>query len=183
MRISVVGTGHVGLTTAACLAHIGHDVLGVDDDGGKIERIAAGGVPFFEPGLKEMVAEELDAGRLHVSADVGEAARGREVIFVCVGTPTRLSGEPDLRQVRAVSHTIAGALDGYAVIAEKSTVPVGTGAAIKQVIEENAVAGLDFDVASNPEFLQEGRAIADTLEPSRIVVGTSSERAEAVLRR
>src|SRR5436190_16912966 len=108
MKISVVGTGHVGLTTAACLAHIGHDVLGVDDDGEKAGRIGAGEVPFHEPGLSELVREGLDAGRLSMTADSAEAARHGDIVFVCVGTPTSETGEADLRQVARVAETLAG---------------------------------------------------------------------------
>jgi UDPglucose 6-dehydrogenase len=182
MRISVVGTGHVGLTTAVCFAHLGHEVLGVDEDQGKIEQITRGELPFMEPGLAEMLREQLGQGRLRFSTDVAEAARGQDVIFICVGTPTGPSGRPDLSQVQRVAQTLAEALDGYAVITEKSTVPVGTGASIRRVLEEAVHPDVSFDVASNPEFLQEGRAITDTLEPSRIVIGTGSTRAEAVLR-
>lgn len=182
MRISVVGTGHVGLTTAVCLASIGHEVLGVDEDAGKIGLISEGKVPFHEPGLQEMLRQEFALGRMRVSTDVSDAARQRDVIFICVGTPTGQGGETDLTQVERVTRTIANALDGYSVITEKSTVPVGTGQAIQRTMREAASPNAEFDVASNPEFLQEGRAIADTLQPSRIVVGTSSERAEQSLR-
>jgi len=183
MRISVVGTGHVGLVTAACMANIGHEVLGIDEDGEKIARIRAGVVPFREPGLSEMVADGLASGRLRVSTEVADAARETDTVFVCVGTPTLASGEPDLGQVQRVARALAGALDQYVLVVEKSTVPVGTGAAILQILREAAPPGADFDVASNPEFLQEGRAIRDTLEPSRIVIGASSDRAVQTLRR
>ncbi len=182
MRVSVVGVGHVGLSTAVCFAYLGHEVLGVDEDAGKIAKIVQGEMPFVEAGLGEMLREQLAQGRLRFSTDVAEAARGQDVIFICVGTPTEPSGKPDLSQVQRVAQTLADALDGYAVIAEKSTVPVGTGEAIRLIVAGGVRPGIDFDVASNPEFLQEGHAIRDTLEPSRIVVGTSSERGESVLR-
>src|SRR3954469_6475827 len=127
MRISVVGTGHVGLTTAACLAHVGHDVLGVDDDAEKAAAISRGEVPFHEPGLTELVREGLDNERLRMSNDPRTAAGHGEVVFICVGTPTRSSGEADLDQVDRVARIVAGSLDGYTVVAEKSTVPVETG--------------------------------------------------------
>lgn len=182
MRVSVVGTGHVGLITAVCLAHIGHEVLGVDEDAGRIDAIAAGRPPFFEPGLEELLQEQLTMGRLRVSTDVADAARSREAVFICVGTPTAESGEADLSQVERVARTLAAAIDGYTVVVEKSTVPVGTGAGILRTMREIVRPGIEFDVASNPEFLQEGLAIRDTLEPTRIVVGTDSERATAILR-
>jgi UDPglucose 6-dehydrogenase len=182
MRVSVVGTGHVGLTTAACLAHVGHDVLGVDDDAEKAASITRGEVPFHEPGLAELVREGLDAGRIRMSNDPREAARHGEVVFVCVGTPTRDSGEADLVQVERVARMVAATLDGYTVVAEKSTVPVETGQWIRRTIEREAPAGAEFDVASNPEFLREGRAVQDTLQPDRVVVGSDSPRAIERLR-
>ena len=182
MRVSVVGTGHVGLTTAACLAHVGHDVLGLDDDAEKVAVIARGEVPFHEPGLTELVREGLDTGRLRVSADPAEAAPHGDVVFVSVGTPTKESGEANLVQVERVAKIVAGSLDGYTVVAEKSTVPVETGLWIRRTIERTARPGSEFDVASNPEFLQEGRAVQDTLEPDRVVVGADSERAVERLR-
>jgi UDPglucose 6-dehydrogenase len=182
MKISVVGTGHVGLTTAACLAHIGHNVLGVDEDGEKAARIASAEVPFHEPGLLDLVREGLDTGRLSITADPEQAAQYGDIVFVCVGTPTSNSGEADLRQVERVANTLASSLEGFTLIVEKSTVPVGTGEWIRRTIEESAAEGAEFDVASNPEFLQEGRAVRDTLEPSRIVVGAASDRAAAMLR-
>ncbi|HEY7283723.1 MAG TPA: UDP-glucose/GDP-mannose dehydrogenase family protein [Actinomycetota bacterium] len=182
MRISVVGTGHVGLTTAACLAHTGHDVLGVDDDGEKVGSIARGVVPFYEPGLTELVREGLDTGRLRMSNDPREAAPHGEVVFICVGTPTRESGEANLVQVERVARMVADTLEGPTVVAEKSTVPVETGQWIRRTIERQARSGAEFDVASNPEFLREGRAVEDTLQPDRVVVGSDSPNAVERLR-
>jgi len=182
MRISVVGTGHVGLTTAACLAHVGHQVLGVDDDAEKVASIARGEVPFHEPGLTELVREGLDNGRLRVSPDASAAARHGDIVFVCVGTPTKESGEANLVQVERVARVVARSLEGYTVVAEKSTVPVETGLWIQRTIGREASPDAEVDVASNPEFLQEGRAVKDTLEPDRVVVGAESERAVERLR-
>jgi UDPglucose 6-dehydrogenase len=182
MRISVVGTGHVGLTTASCLAHLGHQVLGVDDNAEKIEMISRGDVPFHEPGLAELVREGLDAGRLRFSSETHEAARFADVVFISVGTPTRATGEANLVQVEQVSRTIARNLDGYTVVAEKSTVPVETGVWIERTISRTAAPDAEFDVVSNPEFLREGKAVRDTLEPDRIIVGSSSPRAVERLR-
>jgi UDPglucose 6-dehydrogenase len=182
MRISIVGTGHVGLVTAACLAHVGHDVLGVDVDAEKIAAIAAGDAPFHEPGLEELLKEGIAAGRLRVSADTTAASRHGEVVFICVRTPTRASGDADLVQVEQVSAEIGRHLTGYTVIAEKSTVPVGTSAWVRRTVEHTAPQNAEFDVAANPEFLREGRAVKDMLQPYRIVVGASSERALDVMR-
>jgi UDPglucose 6-dehydrogenase len=182
MRVSVIGTGHVGLTTAACLAHVGHEVLGVDDDAEKVATIGRGDVPFHEPGLLDLLREGLDTGRLQVSTDLAEASRHGEVAFVCVGTPTKANGEANLVQVERVATIVARNLDGYTVVAEKSTVPVETGLWVRRTMETEAPAGADFDVASTPEFLREGRAVQDTLEPDRIVIGASSERAVDRLR-
>ena len=182
MKISIVGTGHVGLTTAACLAHIGHEVLGVDEDPAKRASVEAAEVPFYEPGLADLVREGVATGRLRMTGDTAEAARHGEVVFVCVGTPTLEDGEADLSQVERVARDIAASLNGYTLVTEKSTVPVGTGDSIRATIEESAPSGAGFEVASNPEFLMEGRAVQDTLEPSRIVVGVPSERAADTLR-
>src|SRR5437763_5761965 len=182
MRISVAGIGHVGLTTAACLAHIGHEVLGVDDDARRVERIRAGDVPFHERGLSELVREGLDSGRLRISSDASEAARHGEVVFVCVGTPTEASGEANLTQVERVGRAVARNLRDYAVVVEKSTVPVETGVWLKRIMEEENRARVEFDVAANPEFLREGQAVRDMLEPDRIVIGVSTRRAADCLR-
>lgn len=183
MRLSVVGIGHVGLVHAACMASVGHEVLGVDEDAAKVQAISEGRLPFFEPGLAELVQAELTSGRLRVSTEVADAVRDRDIAFVCVGTPTKPNGEPDLSQVERVAATLASAIEGYVVIAEKSTVPVGTGEAVRRGVESMAPAGAEFDVASNPEFLQEGTAVRDTLEPSRIVIGAATDRATETLRR
>jgi UDPglucose 6-dehydrogenase len=182
MRVSIIGTGHVGLTTAACLAQVGHEVLGVDDDAEKVATIGRGDVPFHEPGLTDLLREGLDTGRLRVSTDLAEAARHAEVSFVCVGTPTKPTGEANLVQVERVATIMARNLDGYTVVAEKSTVPVETGQWVRRTMEVEAPPGAEFDVASTPEFLREGRAVQDTLEPDRIVIGASSERAVERLR-
>jgi UDPglucose 6-dehydrogenase len=181
MRIAIVGTGHVGLVTAACLAHVGHDVLGTDVDAEKIATIARGELPFHEPELADLLREGLETGRLRVSADTSEASRHGEVVFVCVRTPTKPSGEADLSQVEQVAAEVAANLDGYTVVAEKSTVPVGTHRWVRRTIAE-AAPDAEFDVVANPEFLQEGRAVEDMLRPNRIVVGADTPRALEVMR-
>ena len=138
MRISVVGTGHVGLTTAACFAHLGHEVLGVDDDAEKISLIERGEVPFHEPGLTELVREGLDSGRLRVSTETHRAANHGDVVFISVNTPTRATGEANLAMVEQVARMIARTLEGYTVVAEKSTVPVETGVWIERTISRTA---------------------------------------------
>src|SRR5207248_1792243 len=152
-------------------AHVGHEVLGVDDDAQKIELIERGEVPFHEPGLLDLVRDGLASGRLHVTTDTARAARHGDVVFICVGTPSRPSGEANLAFVEQVSRTVARNIDHYLVVAEKSTVPVETGRWVERSLKQTAPADAEFDVASNPEFLREGRAVQDTLEPDRIVVG------------
>lgn len=180
MKIAVIGTGHVGLTTAACMAHLGHDVLGIDENLEKIRIIESGDVPFHEPGLADLLREGVASGRLRTST-VTEDAAASDIVFICVGTPPKPSGEADISQVEGVTRRLAAVADGYTVLAEKSTVPVGTAAWIQQTLDELAPDS-GFDVASNPEFLQEGRAVRDTLEPTRIVIGVSSTRAADLLR-
>jgi UDPglucose 6-dehydrogenase len=182
VRISVVGTGHVGLVTAACLAHLGHDVLGIDQDVEKARLIGQGEIPFHEPGLLELVRQGLDAGRFRMASAPEVAPRHGEIVFICVGTPSHPSGEANLVFVEQVSRTVAQNLHAYTVVTEKSTVPVQTGRWVERTIRLTAAPGTDFDVASNPEFLREGRAVRDTLEPDRIVVGATSPRALELLR-
>ena len=185
MKISVIGTGHVGLVTAGCLADLGHTVIGMDEDAGKIASLRAGVVPFVEPGLPELVADGVDAGRIRFTSDPDEALDGVAVVFICVGTPRRADGAPNLSFVQAVAATVARHAAGPLVVAEKSTVPVRTGERIRQSLRlasQSRGGGLDHQVVSNPEFLREGTAVADTLAPDRIVVGADSPRAHEVMR-
>ena len=185
MLVSVIGVGHVGLVTAACMADLGHDVVGFDVDGQKIELLRTGAVPFVEAGLAELVEAGVRAGRLEFTADVAEAVRAAEVVFICVGTPRRPDGAPNMSFVQAAAATVATHAQRPAVVAEKSTVPVQTGERIRQALRLQSQArggGLVHDVVSNPEFLREGTAVADTLRPDRIVVGADSERGHAVMR-
>src|SRR6266508_917794 len=184
MRVTVIGAGHVGLVTAACLAHVGHDVVVDDDDPGKLELIREGRSWFFEPGLEELLGEVVGAGRLRLAAGKAEAVHHGVVVFVCVGTPSRGDGSPNLAYVEAVAREVARSLPAgeFRVVCEKSTVPVQTGERVAQVIAREASPGAEWEVASNPEFLREGSAVADTLRPDRVVVGTTSERGLAVLR-
>jgi UDPglucose 6-dehydrogenase len=184
MRVTVIGAGHVGLVTAACLAHVGHDVVVDDDDASKLELVREGHSWFYEPGLHELLGEVVRAGRLRVANDKAEAVGHGTVIFICVGTPSRGDGSPNLAFVEAVAREVARSLPPgeFRLVCEKSTVPVQTGERVAQVIAREARAGADWEVASNPEFLREGSAVVDTLDPDRVVVGTTSERGLAALR-
>ncbi len=183
MRVTVIGAGHVGLVTAVCLAKVGHDVLAVDDDPAKLELLRQGRAWFYEPQLQELMRQTLAAGSLRFTADKAETVRHGEVIFICVGTPSRRDGSPNLAFVEAVARDVARHLPPgeLRIVCEKSTVPVQTGQRVAQVIAREAAPGVDYEVASNPEFLREGSAVADTLRPDRIVVGTESARGAAVL--
>jgi UDPglucose 6-dehydrogenase len=184
MRVTVIGAGHVGLVTAACLAHVGHDVVVDDDDASKLDLIREGRSWFYEPGLQELLGEVVRAEQLRVANDKAEAVGHGTVIFICVGTPSRGDGSPNLAFVEAVAREVARSLPPgeFRLICEKSTVPVQTGERVAQVIAREARAEADWEVASNPEFLREGSAVVDTLDPDRVVVGTTSERGLAVLR-
>ena len=176
--IGVLGLGHVGLPTAVGFAELGYQVIGTDSDAKKVETIAQGKSPFYEPELEPLLQKNLAAGRLRVTNDVGEAVRASDILFVCVGTPQRPDGSADLSQVEAVIRTVAENLNGYKLIVEKSTVPVQTAQWIKRTLIRYAGSNATFDVASNPEFLREGTAIHDFFHPDRIVIGVESERAK-----
>ena len=187
MKIAVVGTGYVGLVTGTCFAEVGIDVTCIDIDQKKIDNLHQGILPIYEPGLEEMVTRNVDKGRLHFSTNLGEAIKDCDVAFIAVGTPPGEDGSADLKYVLAVARGIGEHMSSYGVIVTKSTVPVGTAAKVRAEIEQaltkrgSAAASIEFDVASNPEFLKEGAAIDDFLKPDRIVVGVSSERAEEVM--
>src|SRR5919197_5414876 len=185
MRVTVIGAGHVGLVTAVCLASVGHDVVAEDDDLAKVELLRRGNAWFYEPGLEELLREGMASGRLRFTSDAAEAVVHGEVIFISVGTPSRSDGSPNLAFVEKVAREVASHLrpGELKLICEKSTVPVQTGERVAQVIAREAPPGAVYEVASNPEFLREGTAVADTLGPDRIVVGAESERAVAMLRR
>jgi UDPglucose 6-dehydrogenase len=176
--IGVLGLGHVGLPTAVGFAELGYQVIGTDSDARKVETIAQGKSPFYEPGLEPLLQKNLAAGRLRVTTDVGEAVRASDILFVCVGTPQRPDGSADLSQVEAVIRTVAENLNGYKLIVEKSTVPVQTAQWIKRTLIRYAGSNATFDVASNPEFLREGTAVHDFFHPDRIVIGVESDRAK-----
>ncbi|MET4075363.1 UDP-glucose/GDP-mannose dehydrogenase family protein [Hymenobacter sp. UYCo722] len=184
MKIAVVGTGYVGLVTGTCFAEVGIDVTCIDIDQKKIDNLHQGILPIYEPGLEEMVTRNVEKGRLHFSTNLGEAIKDCDVAFIAVGTPPGEDGSADLKYVLAVARGIGEHMSSYGVIVTKSTVPVGTAAKVRAEIEKALAKrgeSIDFDVASNPEFLKEGAAIDDFLKPDRIVVGISSERAEEVM--
>jgi UDPglucose 6-dehydrogenase len=175
MNICVVGTGYVGLVTGTVFADLGNDVVCVDANADKIDKLNQGVMPIYEPGLEEMVGRNVEDERLTFTTDLGVGVESAEVVFIAVGTPPGSDGEPDLSQVVEVARGIAKHLNRYKVIVNKSTVPVGTGDLVRRIIEENRRRDVDFDVVSNPEFLREGCAINDTLYPDRIVIGAPSQ--------
>jgi UDPglucose 6-dehydrogenase len=181
MNICVVGTGYVGLVTGAVFADLGNDVICVDNDQAKIESLKAGRMPIYEPGLEEMVTRNVDDRRLTFSTELGAAVRHSDVIFIAVGTPPKETGETDLSQVEAVAAEIGRAMDRYKVVVNKSTVPVGTGELVREVISRHQPTPIEFDVVSNPEFLREGSAIEDTLRPDRIVIGAPNQQVAMTL--
>ena len=181
MRVAMIGTGYVGLVSGTCFSDFGHDVTCVDNDSSKIERLKAGIMPIFEPGLDDLVARNVAAGRLHFTTDLAAAVADADVVFIAVGTPSRRGdGHADLSYVHAAAREIARAAKGFTVVVTKSTVPVGTGADLEAIIRED-VPEADIAVVSNPEFLREGAAIEDFKRPDRIVVGTDDSRAREVM--
>jgi len=179
MRIAMIGSGYVGLVSGACFAQFGHDVVCIDKDPAKIDRLKKGGIPIYEPGLDRLVADNVKAGRLDFTTElaVGDA----DAVFIAVGTPTRRGdGHADLTYVYAAAAELANAIRGYTVVVTKSTVPVGTGREVARIIRETQPSA-EFDVASNPEFLREGAAIEDFMKPDRVVIGVESQRARDVM--
>ena len=182
MNLSVIGTGYVGLVTAACFADVGHRVIGVDRDADRIARLVENHMPFFEVGLEELVRRGQQTGRLQFTTNISTAVDEAEAIFITVGTPSRTDGTADLSDVSAVAEGIAGTLRDYRLIVEKSTVPIKTGERIRDQIQLLTRGAVPFDVACNPEFLREGSAVHDFMHPDRIVVGVTNERSERLLR-
>jgi len=182
MNIAIVGTGYVGLVTGTCFAEFGVNVVAVDKDQAKIDMLRAGKIPFYEPGLEELVERNVREARLSFSSDIKAAVENSLVILIAVGTPSDDSGAADLTFVREVAASIGRYMNSYKVIVTKSTVPMGTGAMIRRVIEENQVMHRPFSVASNPEFLREGAAIEDFMRPNRIVIGAEDDQAITILK-
>lgn len=182
MNICVIGAGHVGLVTGACLARVGHRVLCTDDDEKKLSQLVKGKVPFYEPGLQDIVTEEMEKKRLAFTGSLETAVKDSLVVFVAVGTPAQPEGDADLSSIENACCGIAKAMTEYKVIVEKSTVPVKTGEKMNLTLRANNTNKVEFDVASNPEFLREGNAVEDFMNPDRIVLGVASRRAEEFLR-
>lgn len=182
MKIGIIGTGYVGLTTGACFASLGNDVICVDNNEEKVRMLKKGHMPIYEPGLEELVKTNVKENRLSFTTSIGDAVKKCEVIFISVNTPPKENGDADLSAVENVSESIARNMTSYRLIVEKSTVPVETGVRVKQTIKANVKKNVEFDVASNPEFLREGSAIYDFLNPDRVVIGVESKRAEKLLR-
>ncbi len=186
MNVSVFGIGYVGLVQGAALAEVGHSVMCVDVDAAKVQALIEGTLPIYEPGLKTLVRENYQSGRLQFGTDLAAAVRHGDVQLIAVGTPPDEDGSADLQYVLNVAETIGQHMDRYQVIVDKSTVPVGTGdvvrARIAEVLAENGRSDLTFDVISNPEFLKEGCAVDDCMRPDRIIIGTDSAHAEEVMR-
>jgi len=181
MDIAIIGSGYVGLVTGTCFAHLGHRVICVDNQVSKIEKLKAGQMPIYEPGLDVMIRTNVAEGRLTFSSDIAAATAGSEAVFICVGTPPKPNGEADLSAFEHVARSMAPAMNGYKLIVEKSTVPVRTGEWLTELFRSHLPPGADFDIASNPEFLREGSAIKDFLESDRVVLGVNSDRAASLL--
>lgn len=182
MNICIVGVGYVGLVTGTCFAEFGNHVICVDKDEQRINSLQQNIIPIFEPGLEEMVKRNQSAGRLNFTQDVNEAVEKSLAVFIAVGTPSDSAGSANLEYVYQVAETIGKLMTGYKIIVTKSTVPVGTGKEISEIIRKNQKEGIPFDVVSNPEFLREGSAIEDFLRPNRVVIGTYNEQATAIMK-
>src|SRR3989344_798588 len=183
MKIAIIGSGYVGLVTGTCFAELGNDIICVDNDKTKVKSLKEGEIPFYEPGLQELVTRNVKEGRLSFTDKIGEAVEFAEVIFIAVGTPSRPNGEADLSYVDNVAREIAEHMKSYKLVVEKSTVPVETGEKVMQTIKRYNKQNVPFDVASNPEFLREGSAIEDFLKPDRVVVGVQSDKAASILKK
>lgn len=185
MKVTVFGIGYVGLVQGAVLAEVGHDVVCVDVDAAKVERLKQGHIPIYEPGLEALVRENHAAGRLNFTTDAAQGVAHGTVQFIAVGTPPDEDGSADLKYVLAVAETIARNMDAHRIIIDKSTVPVGTAdkvyARVMDILRERGREDLSFDVVSNPEFLKEGSAVTDCMRPDRIVIGTGSRDSEEVM--
>jgi len=183
MDISIIGSGYVGLVTGACFADVGHNVICVDNDEGKIKTLQAGRIPIYEPGLEEIVHRNVSAHRLHFSSSIREGVEKSQIVFIAVPTPPQSNGDVDLSFIEKVSREIADILTDYRVIVDKSTVPVKTGERVAETIKRYNRHGAKFDVVSNPEFLREGCAIRDLMHPDRIVIGAQSQHAVDLMKK
>lgn len=182
MKLTIIGTGYVGLVTGACFAEVGHTVICVDNDPKKVEMLRAGGIPIYEPGLEEMVKRHVASGHLSFTGDTAEGVQKSDVVFIAVPTPPQPDGSVDLSYIEKVARDIAGGMTSYKIVVDKSTVPVKTGEKVAETIKRYCKAKVEFDVVSNPEFLREGFAVEDLMKPDRIVVGVASQRPAAAMR-
>ncbi len=182
MKLTIIGTGYVGLVTGTCFAEVGHHVICVDKDANKIKVLKGGGLPIYEPGLKEMVDKNVAAGRLQFTTSTDEGVKNSDVIFIAVPTPPQDDGSVDLSFIEGVAREIANAMTTYKIVVDKSTVPVKTGDKVSETIKRYCKAKVDFDVVSNPEFLREGFAVEDLMNPDRVVIGVRTQRPVAAMR-
>jgi UDPglucose 6-dehydrogenase len=182
MKLTIIGTGYVGLVTGTCFAEGGHEVICVDKDAEKVKLLRAGGMPIYEPGLEELVQKNVREGRLRFTSSTQEGVEKSEVVFIAVPTPPMADGSVDLSFIEGVSREIAGAMTAYRIVVDKSTVPVKTGEKVAETIKRYCKAKVDFDVVSNPEFLREGFAVDDFMKPDRVVIGVSSSRPVAAMK-
>ncbi len=182
MKLSIIGTGYVGLTTGACFAEVGHEVICVDNDTAKVQMLLDGGIPIYEPGLEELVQRNVAAGRLRFTTHIAEGVSQSGVVFIAVPTPPQPDGSVDLSFIERVAREIAGAMTSYKIVVDKSTVPVNTGDKVAETIRRYGKTGVECDVVSNPEFLREGFAVEDLMRPDRIVVGVRSPRPVATMK-
>ncbi len=181
-KISIVGTGYVGLVTGACFAEVGHQVICVDNDLKKVDVLRAGGIPIYEPGLEEIVKRNVAAGRLRFTGEIADGVKNSEVVFIAVPTPPNPDGSVDMSFVERVAREIAGTMTDYKIVVDKSTVPVKTGEKVAETIKRYNKHKVDFDVVSNPEFLREGCAVQDLMQPDRVVIGVSGSRPVAKMK-
>lgn len=177
MKIAVIGSGYVGTVTGTCLAEMGHHVICADVKEGRMKNLQEGRVHFYEEALEPLIRGNREEGRLHFTTDIVQAVRSSEVIFLCIGTPLLPSGKPDFSALSTAVKTIASGMDGYRLIIEKSTMPIKTGEWLQSMLREQVPAGIDFDIAAVPQFLREGHAVKDFMQPDRIIIGTENRRA------
>src|SRR5438477_4973296 len=182
MRLTIIGTGYVGLVTGACFAEVGHQVACVDNDEAKVKVLKAGGIPIYEPGVEELIKKNSAAGRLTFTTNTAEGVEKSDVVFIAVPTPPMADGAVDLSFIEKVAREIATGMTSYKIVVDKSTVPVKTGDKVAETIKRYCKAKVDFDVVSNPEFHREGFAVEDLMKPDRIVIGVRSQRPVAAMR-
>ncbi|MGH8024906.1 MAG: nucleotide sugar dehydrogenase, partial [Limisphaerales bacterium] len=182
MKLTIIGTGYVGLVTGTCFSEVGHEVICVDNDAAKIKLLQGGGIPIYEPNLQELVRKNTACGRLSFTHNTTEGVEKSDVIFIAVPTPPQADGSVDLSFIERVARDIAAAMTSYKIVVDKSTVPVKTGERVAETIKRYCKARVDFDVVSNPEFLREGFAVDDLMKPDRVVVGVRSQRPVAAMK-